>query len=113
MNRIIAAVQAKSGNYKVRLAGCVANRSRETDEVDRYCAKVGFNRLAHMPDIDAIRRSRLKKKTLFEMDDSEDIVMARAEYMRLADTLWRSVAGEGSSPAPLPDREIFELLGFD
>jgi light-independent protochlorophyllide reductase subunit L len=113
MNRIIAAVQAKSGSYKVRLAGCVANRSRETDEVDRYCAKVGFNRLAHMPDIDAIRRSRLKKKTLFEMDDSEDIVLARAEYMRLADTLWRSVGGEGSSPAPLPDREIFELLGFD
>ncbi len=37
MNRIIAAVQAKSSNYKVRLAGCVANRSRETDEVDRYC----------------------------------------------------------------------------
>ena len=48
-----------------------------------------------------------------EMDDSEDIVMARAEYLRLADVLWRSVQGEGSSPAPLPDREIFELLGFD
>ena len=30
MNRIIAAVQAKSANYKVRLAGCIANRSRET-----------------------------------------------------------------------------------
>ena len=59
--------------------------------------------------------SRLKKKTLFEMDADEDIVMARAEYMRLADTLWRSVGGEGSgsTPAPLPDREIFELLGFD
>jgi light-independent protochlorophyllide reductase subunit L len=113
MNRIIAAVQAKSGNYKVRLAGCVANRSRETDEVDRYCAKVGFNRLAHMPDIDAIRRSRLKKKTLFEMDDEQDIVTARAEYMRLADALWRSVEGAGSTPEPLPDREIFELLGFD
>ena len=113
MNRIIAAVQAKSGNYKVRLAGCVANRSRETNEVDRYCERVGFNRIAHMPDIDAIRRSRLKKKTLFEMDDSEDIVMARAEYMRLADNLWRSVQEPGSTPAPLPDREIFELLGFD
>ena len=113
MNRIIAAVQAKSGNYKVRLAGCVANRSRETNEMDRYCDKVGFNRLAHMPDIDAIRRSRLKKKTLFEMDDEQDIVMARAEYIRLADTLWRSVGGRRLVPAPLPDREIFELLGFD
>ena len=84
------------------LAGLVATAER-----------VGFNRIAHMPDIDAIRRSRLKKKTLFAMEDSEDIVMARAEYMRLADTLWRSVQGEGTSPAPLPDREIFELLGFD
>jgi light-independent protochlorophyllide reductase subunit L len=111
MNRIIAAVQAKSANYKVRLAGCVANRSRETNEVDRYCDRVGFKRIAHMPDIDAIRRSRLKKKTLFEMPDEEDIVMARLEYIKLAETLWRGT--DPLAPAPLPDREIFELLGFD
>ncbi|GIT91379.1 light-independent protochlorophyllide reductase iron-sulfur ATP-binding protein [Jannaschia pagri] len=111
MNRIIAAVQAKAKNYKVRLAGCVANRSRETDEVDRYCDAVGFNRIAHMPDVDAIRRSRLKKKTLFEMDDEEDIVRCRAEYVRLAQLLWDGT--EGLAPEPLPDREIFELLGFD
>ena len=61
MNRIIAAVQAKSNNYKVRLAGCVANRSRETNEIDRYCETVGFSRIAHMPDADVIRRSRLEK----------------------------------------------------
>jgi len=47
------------------------------------------------------------------MDDEQDIVTARAEYLRLAETLWRSVAGAGSTPDPLPDREIFELLGFD
>ena len=111
MNRIIAAVQAKSANYKVRLAGCVANRSRETDEVDRYCETVGFNRIAHMPDLDAIRRSRLKKKTLFEMDDEEDIVQVRKEYIRLAETLRN--CSEPLAPSPLPDREIFELLGFD
>lgn len=111
MNRIIAAVQAKSKNYNVRLAGCVANRSRDTDEVDRYCDTVGFRRIAHMPDIDAIRRSRLKKKTLFEMPDDEDIVDARKEYVRLAETLWNGT--DPLAPAPLPDREIFELLGFD
>lgn len=111
MNRIIAAVQAKSANYKVRLAGCVANRSRDTDEVDRFCDKVGFRRIAHMPDVDAIRRSRLKKKTLFEMDDEEDIVRCRAEYIRLAETLWAGT--EPLAPEPMPDREIFELLGFD
>jgi len=111
MNRIIAAVQAKSKNYNVRLAGCVANRSKDTDEVDRYCREVGFKRIAHMPDIDAIRRSRLKKKTLFEMPDDEDIVMARTEYIRLAETLYNGT--EGLAPDPLEDRRIFELLGFD
>jgi light-independent protochlorophyllide reductase subunit L len=111
MNRIIAAVQAKSRNYPVRLAGCIANRARETDEIDRYCREVGFRRLAHMPDLDSIRRSRLKKKTLFEMPDEEDIVRARAEYLRLAETLWNGT--EPLAPAPLEDRRIFELLGFD
>ena len=111
MNRIIAAVQAKSRNYKVRLAGCVANRARDTDEVDRYCDTVGFRRIAHMPDMDAIRRSRLKKRTLFEMDECPDVLAARGEYLRLAQTL---LAGtEPLAPEPLPDREIFELLGFD
>ena len=111
MNRIIAAVQAKSANYKVRLAGCIANRSKDTDEVDRYCRTVGFERIAHMPDVDAIRRSRLKKKTLFEMEDDEDIVACRAEYVRLAERLYAGT--DPLAPAPLPDREIFELLGFD
>jgi len=111
MNRIIAAVQAKSSNYKVRLAGCVANRSRDTDEIDRFCDRVGFKRIAHMPDVDAIRRSRLKKKTLFEMAEEEDIVRCRAEYIRLAETLLQGT--EALTPAPMEDRDIFELLGFD
>ncbi len=111
MNRIIAAVQAKAKNYNVRLAGCIANRSKDTDEVDRYCDVVGFRRIAHMPDIDAIRRSRLKKKTLFEMPDEEDIVAARAEYVRLAERLHAGT--DPLAPAPMADRDIFELLGFD
>src|SRR6056297_2158228 len=111
MNRIIAAVQAKSKNYAVRLAGCIANRSRETNEVDRYCDVVGFRRIGHMPDVDAIRRSRLKKKTLFEMPEDEDIVNCRAEYMRLAQLLYAGT--DPLAPAPLEDRDIFELLGFD
>jgi light-independent protochlorophyllide reductase subunit L len=111
MNRIIAAVQAKSKNYNVRLAGCIANRSKETNEVDRYCAEVGFKRIGHMPDVDAIRRSRLKKKTLFEMPDDQDIVECRAEYIRLAEMLYAGV--DPITPAPLEDRHIFELLGFD
>ena len=111
MNRIIAAVHAKSKNYNVRLAGCVANRSKETNEVDRYCKEVGFSRVAHLPDLDAIRRSRLKKKTLFEMGDEEDIIAVQKEYIRLAELLWNGT--EGLAPATMEDRDIFELLGFD
>jgi light-independent protochlorophyllide reductase subunit L len=111
MNRIIAAVQAKAKNYNVRLAGCIANRSKDTDEVDRYCQTVGFKRLAHMPDLDVIRRSRLKKQTLFAMDPSEEVMLAQREYIRLAETLWAGT--DPLAPAPLEDRHIFELLGFD
>ncbi len=111
MNRIIAAVQAKAKNYNVRLAGCVANRSKDTDEVDRYCDTVGFKRLAHLPDLDSIRRSRLKKCTLFEMGDDEETVGVQKEYVKLAEHLYAGT--DPLAPAPLEDRHIFELLGFD
>ncbi len=113
MNRIIAAVQAKAKNYNVRLAGCVANRSQETDEVDRYYEVVGFKRLAHFPDLDAIRRSRLKKSTLFEMDSAdEDIVAVQNEYIQLAETLLRR--HRSACPGTCwRTGQIFELLGFD
>ena len=111
MNRIIAAVQAKSKNYNVRLAGCIVNRSKDTDEVDRYCKEVGFKRVAHLPDLDAIRKSRLKKKTLYEMGDDKEIELVQKEYIRLAQLLWDGT--DPLAPDPLEDRDIFELLGFD
>jgi len=37
--------------------------------------------------------------------------MARSEYIRLAETLWRGT--DPLAPQPLEDRDIFELLGFD
>eukprot|EP01035_Chromulina_nebulosa_P032054 gene32055-42772_t len=63
MNRIVAAIKAKSKNYEVRMAGVIANRSAATDEIDRFNEATGLKRLAHFPDLDAIRRSRLKKCT--------------------------------------------------
>ena len=111
MNRIIAAVEAKSANYKVRLAGCVANRSRDTDEVDRYCRTVGFQRIAHMPDLDSIRRSRLKKSTLFEMEPSPELEAVQQEYLRLAASLWAGTVPLDARP--MKDRDIFDFLGYD
>ncbi|WP_217362951.1 ferredoxin:protochlorophyllide reductase (ATP-dependent) iron-sulfur ATP-binding protein [Roseicella sp. DB1501] len=111
MNRIVAAIGAKAKNYGVRLGGVIANRSAGTDQIDRYNDATGLRMLAHFPDLDAIRRSRLKKATLFEMEDSPEVEMARAEYLRLAASLWAGVAP--IEALPLKDREIFDLLGFD
>ncbi|MCM8556508.1 ferredoxin:protochlorophyllide reductase (ATP-dependent) iron-sulfur ATP-binding protein [Sphingomicrobium sediminis] len=111
MNRIVAAIGAKSKNYDVRLAGVVANRSRETDEIDRFCDAIGMDRLAHFRDVDAIRRSRLKKCTLFEMEDSPEVIQAQEEYLRLAKMLWDGV--EPSTAKPMKDRDIFDFLGFE
>ena len=36
MNRIVAAIHAKARNYGVRLGGVIANRSAQTDEIDRF-----------------------------------------------------------------------------
>jgi light-independent protochlorophyllide reductase subunit L len=111
MNRIVAAIGAKSKNYEVRLGGVIANRSANTDEIDRYNDAVGLKRVAHFPDLDVIRRSRLKKATLFEMEPSPELEAVQAEYLRLAQELWDGY--EPLAAAPMKDRDLFEFLGFD
>ena len=111
MNRIVQAISAKAKNYKVRLGGVIANRSVDTDQIDKFASRVGLERLAHFPDLDVIRRSRLKKSTLFEMESSTELEAVKAEYMRLAARLWAGTAP--LAPQALKDREIFDLLGFD
>ncbi len=111
MNRIIQAVSAKAKNYDVRLGGMICNRSVDTDQVDRFNAKVGLERLAHFPDLDVIRRSRLKKSTLFEMEPSPELEAVQNEYMRLAASLW--VGKKTFDAMPMKDRDVFEFLGFE
>jgi len=111
MNRIVAAIQAKSRNYAVRLGGVIANRSPATDQLDKYNEKTGLKTLAVFPDLDVFRKSRLKKSTLFEMETSPEVEKVQNEYLRLAAALWAGV--EPLSAAPLKDRDIFDLLGFD
>jgi light-independent protochlorophyllide reductase subunit L len=111
MNRILAAIQAKSKNYNVRLGGVIANRSAETDQIDRFNDSVGLKTMARFADLDVFRRSRLKKSTLFEMEPSPGLQEVQEEYLRLAAALWA-----GSDPLvaqPMKDRDIFDLLGYD
>ncbi len=111
MNRIVQAIGAKAKNYNVRLGGVIANRSRDTDQIDRFNDRVGLKRMAHFPDLDVIRRSRLKKSTLFEMEPSPELEAVQQEYLRLAAALWAGT--DPLAPEALKDREIFDLLGFD
>jgi light-independent protochlorophyllide reductase subunit L len=111
MNRIVAAIQAKSRNYGVRLGGVIANRSADTDQIQRFNEVVGLETIAHFPDLDVIRRSRLKKSTLFEMPASPELEAVQEEYLRLAACLWAGTPP--LVPAPMKDRDIFDLLGFD
>ncbi|MGA2552984.1 MAG: ferredoxin:protochlorophyllide reductase (ATP-dependent) iron-sulfur ATP-binding protein [Burkholderiaceae bacterium] len=111
MNRIVAAIQAKAKNYNVRLGGVIANRSSQTDQIDRFNKEVGLKTMAHFPDLDVIRRSRLKKSTLFEMESTPELEAVQNEYLRLAALLWAGT--DPLSAQPMKDRDIFDLLGFD
>jgi light-independent protochlorophyllide reductase subunit L len=110
MNRIVAAISAKAKNYNVRLGGVIANRSTDTDQIQKFNDRVGLQTMAHFPDLDVIRRSRLTKSTLFEMASTPEVEAVKAEYMRLAATL---LAGTKPLTATaMKDRDIFDLLGY-
>jgi light-independent protochlorophyllide reductase subunit L len=111
MNRIVQAISAKAKNYNVRLGGVIANRSKDTDQIDKFNTRVGLKTMAHFPDLDAIRRSRLKKCTIFEMESTPEIEAVKAEYLRLAASLL--LDDDPILSEALKDREIFDLLGFD
>jgi light-independent protochlorophyllide reductase subunit L len=111
MNRIVQAISAKAKNYNVRLAGVVANRSSSTDQIEKFTSRVGLPILARFPDMDVVRRSRLKKCTLFEMEPSPELEALLQEYLTLAQKLLDGT--EPLAPTSLKDREIFDLLGFD
>jgi light-independent protochlorophyllide reductase subunit L len=111
MNRIATAILAKAKNYKVRIGGVVANRSAETDQIDRFNEAVGLKTMAHLPNLDVIRRSRLRKATLFEMEPEPDVQHAQQQYLKLAEALIAGADPLGVSP--MRDRDLFDFLGFD
>ncbi len=111
MNRIVQAIGAKSKNYNVRLGGVIVNRSDATDQVDKFNGATGLKSMAHFPLLDEIRKSRLSKSTMFELEATPAVKAVQDEYMRLAASLWK---GSDPMPAvPMKDRDIFDLLGFD
>ena len=97
-------VKVKRGCYKF------AN-SASTDQIDRFNQHTGLEKLAHFPDLDIIRRSRLKKSTLFEMEPTPELVAVQEEYLQLAARLW--LGTEPLAGRPMKDRELFDFLGYE
>jgi len=67
--------------------------------------------MAHFKTVDAIRKSRLKKCTIFEMESTPEVDAVQQEYLNLAQRMLDDV--EPLEAESLKDREIFDLLGFD
>jgi light-independent protochlorophyllide reductase subunit L len=67
--------------------------------------------MAHFKTVDAIRKSRLKKCTIFEMESTPEVEAVQQEYLNLARRMLDNV--EPLEAESLKDREIFDLLGFD
>jgi light-independent protochlorophyllide reductase subunit L len=67
--------------------------------------------MAHFKTVDAIRKSRLKKCTIFEMESTPEVEAVQQEYLSLARKMLTDV--EPLEAVSLKDREIFDLLGFD
>ena len=111
MNRIVAAITAKSRNYEVRLGGVLANRSAATDEIDRFCEETGMQRLAHfrisMSSGAAVSRNPPCSRWIHR----PSLKAVQQEYLRLAALLWTGT--DALEATPMRDRDLFDFLGYD
>ena len=108
-NRIAASVREKARTHTLRLAGLIGNRTSSRDLIDKYIDTVPMPILEVLPLIEDIRVSRVKGKTLFEMDEFEKSLDYVCEYyLNIADQLIANP--EGVVPKEAADRELFTLL---
>jgi hypothetical protein len=90
----------------------VANRSVDTDQIDKFNARVGMvmENIAYFRRLD-VSRSRLKKCMIFEIEPNPEEEAVQQEYLNQARTLLENVRPlEAES---LNDRQICDPLGCD
>jgi len=107
-NRIATAIGIKQKSGGGRLAGIVANRASNIELVGPFAERIGTVCLTAIPEHDAVRKSRLTARTVFEIDPSGAL---GAPWMELAERLLHGVPC--TVPTPVPERDLFGLLGGD
>jgi len=107
-NRIATAIGIKQKSGGGMLAGIVANRASNAELVAPFAERIGSVCLGCIPDDDAVRRSRLTARTVFEIDPEGSLGSNWTDLAR------RFIAGVPCSvPTPIPERELFAMLGGD
>jgi light-independent protochlorophyllide reductase subunit L len=107
-NRIATAIGIKQKSGGGMLAGIVANRASNDELVGPFAERIGSVCLTCIPENDGVRRSRLTAQTVFEQDPSGFI---GAPWLALARRLIDGIPCV--VPTPIPERELFGLLGAD
>jgi light-independent protochlorophyllide reductase subunit L len=107
-NRIATAIGIKQKSGGGTLAGIVANRASNAELVAPYAERIGSVCLTCIPDADAVRRSRLTARTVYEVDPTGEL---GAPWTELAQRLLEGVPL--TVPTPIPERELFRILGGD
>ena len=107
-NRIATAITIKQKSGGGALAGIVANRASTPELVAPFAERIGTVCLTCIPDNDGVRKSRLTARTVFEMDETGEL---GAPWLELAARMLEGVPL--TIPTPIPERELFSLLGGD
>nr|YP_635866.1 photochlorophyllide reductase subunit L [Oltmannsiellopsis viridis]Q20EX9.1 RecName: Full=Light-independent protochlorophyllide reductase iron-sulfur ATP-binding protein; Short=DPOR subunit L; Short=LI-POR subunit L [Oltmannsiellopsis viridis]ABB81934.1 ATP-binding subunit of protochlorophyllide reductase [Oltmannsiellopsis viridis] len=108
-NRIVASVREKARTHPLRLAGLIGNRTATRELIDKYVEVCRMPVLEVLPLIEEIRISRVKGKTIFELEELEPNLKSIGEYyLNIADQLLAQP--EGIVPQELADRDLFTLL---
>jgi light-independent protochlorophyllide reductase subunit L len=114
-NRIAASVREKARTHPLRLAGLIGNKTSKRDLIDKYVEASPMPVLEILPLIEDIRVSRIKGKTIFEIEalDQKTSKQYAATYimdfyLNIVDQLLTEP--EGIIPRELADRDLFSLL---
>jgi light-independent protochlorophyllide reductase subunit L len=108
-NRIVASVREKARTHPLRLAGLIGNRTSNRELIDKYVEVCRMPVLEVLPLIEDIRISRVKGKTIFELEEIEpDLSYISDYYLNIADQLLTQP--EGVVTQELADRDLFTLL---
>ncbi len=108
-NRIVASVREKSRTHPLKLVGLIGNRTSKKEFIQKYVENCPMVIIDLIPLLEEIRISRLKGKTLFELNDERKSIKSICNiFLNIADFLLS--LPEGIIAKEIEDNKFFNLL---